>query len=193
MNRRMMSLLLIPSMAGALLVAPAPAATTDSVLDALRARYVLSRIDVQNESSEGRIVKKGAVVILQGDGVPANRLRVVQINTKSPRFHVLDSARVEIGPDGHLTGGPGELTLAKGTRLVVLDLKTDGDRLRLFTHTVAPVRLADGKTAYGCTEFVFRLGDDGNAPGDLSSVTSRIDRWLELASEGQGGDLSCTC
>lgn len=184
MYKVLVSLLMIPSIAGVLLAAPAPAATSDSVLDALRTRYGLSRIDVQSESSAGRVVKKGAVLVLQGDGVPANELRTVQINTKSPRFHVRDYARVEISRDGRLTGAPGQLTLAKGTRLVVLDIKADRDHLRLFTHTLEPVRLADGRTVNGCTEFVVSLGD-GNGRGDLSSVTSRIERWLALAPPGQ--------
>lgn len=189
MYKVLVSLLMIPSMAGVLLTAPAPAATPDSMLDALRARYRLSRIDVQGESSPGRVVKKGAVLVLQGDSVPANELRTVQINTKSPRFHVRDYARVEIGPDGRLTGAPGQLALSKGTRLLVLDIKADRDQVRLFTHTLEPVRLADGRMVNGCTEFVVSLGE-GNGRGDLSSVTSRIERWLALAPAGQGAGQS---
>lgn len=38
--------------------------------------------------------RRGAVLVLGPQAVPAKSLRVVQANTKSPRFHVHDYARV---------------------------------------------------------------------------------------------------
>jgi hypothetical protein len=67
-------------------------------------RFRLSRIEVQNPSYEGAIIKKGTVLRLQADGIPANALRTVQLNTKSPRFHVPDYARVEVGRAAGLRG-----------------------------------------------------------------------------------------
>ncbi|MEX2222896.1 MAG: hypothetical protein WEG40_13975 [Candidatus Rokuibacteriota bacterium] len=102
--------------------------------------------------------------------MPANALRTVQLNTKSPRFHVPDYARVEVGREGRITAGPDAVSLGKGTRLVVLDLKVSGDRMRLFTHTLAPVPLPDGKVGHGCTEFVFAFDPDTLARADTGTV-----------------------
>ena len=43
-----------------------------------------------------------------------------------------------------------------------------------------PVRLADGTTTHGCTEFVFAL-DPGTDPGNVQAVSARIDQWLAIA------------
>jgi hypothetical protein len=95
-----------------------------------------------------------------------------------PRVHVGRYARVEVGRDGQLTAAPGELSLAKGTRLVVLDLKVGADRVHLFTHTLEPVRMPDGKTAYGCAEFVFVFDPATLERADAGTVAGRIDQWL---------------
>jgi hypothetical protein len=71
-----------------------------SLRDDLAERFHLSRMEVQNPSDQGAVIKKGTVLQLQADGIPANALRTVQLNTKSPRFHVPDYARVEVGRDG---------------------------------------------------------------------------------------------
>ena len=96
-------------------------AAASSLRDGLAERFHLSRMEVQNPSDQGAVIKKGTVLRLQADGIPANALRTVQLNTKSPRFHVPDYARVEVGRDGRITAGPGAVSLTAGTRLVVLD------------------------------------------------------------------------
>ena len=134
--------------------------------------------------SKGYVFKPGAVVVLQAESAPAKKLRVIQANTKSPRFHVPDYAEVTVGRDGSLTAGSGDFTLSKGTRLVVLDLKVEKDRVHVFTHTLATVPLPGGKTAYGCTEFVFPLDAAVRDRGDVATVTAQIDRVLSLATNG---------
>ena len=140
MYRRMLLVLLAVSTALGVLVNTGHA-TPSSLRDTLAARFGLSRIEVQNPSGEGHVIRQGTVLQLQADGIPANKLRFTQINTKSPRFHSPDYARVEMGRDGRLAAKPGELSLPKGTRMVVLDLKVGADRMRLLTHTLEPVRL----------------------------------------------------
>ena len=54
-----------------------------SLSAALAEHFRPSRMDLQNSAGEGRIVQQGTVLALQADAVPANKLRVVQINTKS--------------------------------------------------------------------------------------------------------------
>jgi len=126
------------------------------------------------------------VLILQPDRIPAKQFRVFQDTTKSPRLHHLrDYARVEVAPDGHLTAGPGDFLLMQGTRLVVLDLQVKADRVHLWTHTLEPVETEQtehGKEVYGCTEFVFFFHASVLEQGDLSTVQSRVDQWLALAS-----------
>lgn len=111
-----------------------------SLRDTLGERFKLSRIEVQNPSGEGHVIKKGTVLSLQADGIPANPLRVVQLNSKSPRFHVADYARVEVDREGRLKASPGELALAKGTRLAILDLKVGADRVRAHPRADAAAR-----------------------------------------------------
>src|SRR5262249_60509219 len=82
---------------------------------ALDEHFRPSRMEVQNRAGGGGVLQKGTVLALQADAVPANKLRVVQINTKSPRFHMPDYAPVDVGSDGRLTASPGPSTLAKST------------------------------------------------------------------------------
>ena len=144
----------------------ASAPVREAVVEHLR----LSRIDGPSASADGHVTRQGTVLVLEADAIPAKKLRFVQANAKSPRFHVPDYARVTVGRDGQLTAGPGEIVLGRGTRLVVLDLEVDVHQVRLLTHTLEPVRLPDGKVVYGCTEFVF-------------DPAARIDQWLSVASE----------
>jgi hypothetical protein len=160
------------------------AADTEAIQHALQERYQPSRMDVSNRALEGHISKPGSVLLLQADA-PAQALRFVQLNTKSPRFHVRDYARVTVAQDGALTAGKGDFTLPKGTRLGVLDVKVDRDQVHVFTHTLEPVRLADGKSAYGCTEFVFPLDPGARNRADVvAAVSSEIDRVLRPAANG---------
>lgn len=160
------------------------AADTGAIQRALPKRYQPSRMDVSNRALKGHISKRGSVLLLQADGAPAQALRFVQLNTKSPRFHVRDYARVSVAQDGALTSGKGDFTLPKGTRLDVLDVKVDRDQVHVFTHALEPARLADGKTAYGCTEFVFPLDPGARNRADVAPVSSEIDRVLRPASNG---------
>jgi len=139
---------------------------------------------VSNPALEGHLSRRGSVLVLQADGAPAQALRFVQLNTKSPRFHVRDYARVTVAQDGALTAGQGDFILPRGTRLGVLDLKVDRDQIHVFTHTLEPVRLPDGKTAYGCTEFVFPLDPGARSRGDVAAVSGEIDRVLRPAANG---------
>lgn len=172
--------LLLLAVSTALGVSVGTGHAASSLRDTLGERFKLSRIEVQNLSGEGHVIKKGTVLSLQADGIPANPLRVVQLNSKSPRFHVADYARVEVDREGRLKASPGELALAKGTRLAVLDLKVGADRVRLFTHTLEPMRLLDGKAAYGCAEFVFVFDSATLSRADASTVAGRINQWLSI-------------
>ena len=89
-----------------------------------------------------------------------------------------DYARVEVGRDGRLTAVPGVASLAKGTRLVVLDLKVSADRVRLFTHTLETLHLPAGRAAYGCTEFVFLFDPGTLYRAEIGTVAGRMDQWL---------------
>ena len=179
MYRFMLALLAVSTTLG---VSVGTGHASSSLRDALVERFGLSRIEVQNASGEGRVIAKGTVLELRADGISANKLRFVQINTKSPRFHEADYARVAVGTDGRLTANPGALSLTKGTRLAVLDLKVDQDRVRVFTHTLDPVRLADGTSAYGCTEFVFAFDPATLNRADVAAVAGRIAEWLSVSS-----------
>ena len=163
-----------------LLIDVRSARANDSLADALKQRYPLSRIEVQNVAVQGAIARPGVRLRLEADGIPAKPFRVIQANTKSPRFHARDYARLAVVSGGLLTLEPGGMTVRRGTELVVLDIRVDSDTVRVFTHTAEPVALAVGGAAYGCTEFVFRF-DAPIASRDLPRVQGTIDRWLSPA------------
>ena len=178
MTRRVLSGFIVMAVVGG------PAVTSALPLgllrDVLTQRYPLSRIEVQSKPHEGAVIERGAVLSLEADGVSANTLRIIQTNTKSPRFHVRDYAEVEITDGGAIRAGAGQLRLPKGTRLVVLDLKAEPDRIRLFTHTADPI-VVGGKPVYGCTEFVFRFHGTPLTARDVAQVEGVIERWLPFA------------
>ena len=182
MNRMVLALLIVLWMVAAPLAVSVHASMSDSVRGSLKERFRISRMEIQNEPVQGRVLNPAAILVLQADGVSAKKFRTVQANTKSPRFHVRDYAQAEVAPDGRLTAAPGDFGLAKGSQLVVLDLKIGSDEVRLFTHTLEPVRLADGKAAYGCTEFVFRFEPGVLDRGDVVAVERRIGEFLTPAS-----------
>ena len=79
-------------------------------------------------------------------------------------------------------GSPAETPIDRPAKFeFVLNLKTDRDRIRLFTHTLDPVQLPDGTTAHGCTEFVFAF-DPTTQNRDIATVTARIEQWLAVDS-----------
>jgi len=88
---------------------------------------------------------------------------------------------VEIANGRADIAGPSDFMLPTGTRLVILGLKVDRDAIRLFTHTVRPVATADGKPAYGCTEFVFRVDPDVVQGSDPAPAQRAIEQWLTAA------------
>ncbi|MGH7553335.1 MAG: hypothetical protein ACREMQ_09970 [Longimicrobiales bacterium] len=149
---------------------------------ALKQIYEPSTIEVQAKAVEGRVARRGALLRLEADGVSAKPFRVIQANTKSPRFHVRDYALVEIASDRTVTVESGELRLSRGTEVVVLDIRVEGGAVQLLTHTSQPVRHTDGRAAYGCTEFILRLDPSTMAAGDLGRVRESIERWLSLRS-----------
>jgi len=175
-------ILLLVGISTALAASVATGHASSSVRDVLSERFKLSRIEGPSQSDEGHVIRKGTVLLLKADGIPAGVLRTSQINTKSPRVHVHDYARVAIGEAGRISAEPSSLALSKGTRLVVLNLKVDGDRVRVFTHTLDPVPLPDGRTAHGCTEFVFTFDPATLDRADIATITAQIDRWLSVAS-----------
>jgi hypothetical protein len=69
------------------------------------------------------------------------------------------------------------VTLPRGTRLAVLEHKVERDRVRLLTHTVDRVRRPDGTLVYGCTEFIFPIGQSS----DTTAVQRQIERVLSPA------------
>ena len=192
MLKRVLSLIVAFAMSFWLLPSLAYAGDGEAIRRGLQERLRLSHLEVSKPALEGYVVRRGAVLVLQTDGASAKRLRVIQANTKSPRgadptgppFHVRDYAQVTVALDGTITAAPGDFTLSKGTRLVVLDLKVEKDRVRVFTHTLAVVSLPGGKTAYGCTEFVFPLDATARDRGDVATVTAQIDRVLALTING---------
>ena len=101
---------------------------------------------------------------------------------KSPRFHFRDYARVDVDPDGELIVEWGDFTLERGARLVVLNVKVENNRVRLFTHTRGPVGLVDRMAAYGCTEFVFHFKPSALESGDVAIVQDRIETVLALVT-----------
>lgn len=70
----MYRLLLLVAVATALAVSVGTGYASTSLRDTLGERFRLSRIEVQNASGEGHVIKKGTVLRLQADGVPANTL-----------------------------------------------------------------------------------------------------------------------
>lgn len=170
---------------------PASAAPGSSLEDLLTQRYALSRIEIENDRRQGAITKRGAVLILQEDGIPANELCVIRPLVHSPRSyipnyarHLHNYARVEISPGDTRTDQKGALRLPRGTRLVVLGLRSEADRIRLLTHTVEPITVASGRGVYGCTEFVFHPERALLQSRDATAVQQLIERWLKPEAGG---------
>jgi len=163
----------------ATLVAVTGHAAPQWLVEELRDRYRRSYIE-KSAPEAGKAFGIGAVLVVAADEIRANPLRISQLDPKSPRFHLGDFAPLEIGESGQLTASSGSMSLAKGTRVVVIDLKIDADRVRLFTHTVEPVGTPSGVSLYGCTEFVFRFAPSVLDRGDIREIEQRIDEWIPL-------------
>ena len=160
----------------------------EQIQDGLKARYRVSKIEIQDSRTEGHVREPGSVLTLQAEGVPANHFWVVQLPVSKMgqrRVHKFDYAQSEITQAGRLIPNHANrwahFTLPKGTRLVVLDLRVENDRVRLFTHTLEPVRLPNGEAHYGCTELAFRFDPGVLERGDLGAIQRQIDQWVPLA------------
>jgi hypothetical protein len=195
MRRTMLWLVMCLMAAGMVGVYPLHATVPNAVCKALKERFRLSRVAVDNERVQGRVFNPGTILILQADGVPAKRFRVAQyfqpfvfdksVRPQWTRVHVRDYAPVTIAADGRLTADPGDFALVRGTRLMVLDLKVKADRVHLFTHTLEPVWVTDGKAVYGCTEFIFPLDVGVPERSNPAAILGRIERWLPYGSASQ--------
>lgn len=149
------------------------------VADELERHFQRSRIEIQNQKYRGTVTRSGRVLTVAFDGATAKRFRVAQTNTKSPAFHVIDYARVDVMPDRRIGAEPAPLVLPRGTRVVILDMRLRGEQLRLKTHTAAALaRAMDGSDVFGCTEFVFTLEPELVARGDVAAIVAAVERWL---------------
>ena len=162
----------------------------------LEERYRPSRIEINDPTRQGQVTRVGKLLVLAVDAMPAKPFRVLQRDPRSPRVHVMDFARVDIGSDDKIMAEPGALTLRQGTRLVVLDVRVTGSEIHLLTHTAEPVTAVAGEPPlYGCTEFVFHLDSRVAASGDAGPVIHFIDRWLEWTPQDRwcapGDDQLC--
>src|SRR3989442_12824708 len=92
MLQRVMTFLMVFGLSVGLLPRSAYSGDGDAIRRGLQERLRPSRMEVGNPALEGYVFKPGAVVVLQAESAPAKKLRVIQANTKSPRFHVPDYA-----------------------------------------------------------------------------------------------------
>lgn len=155
-----------------------------SVQDVVRDAYRQSDIELDDARRQGEVVRKGTVFALNADNVPANRLRVIPAVIQSskpflriPPRHAHTYVPVLVHGDTVVPQEAGELTLPRGTRLVVLERKVGRDRIRLLTHTAEPIRRSDGTMVYGCTEFIFEVKGS-----DATAVQRQIERVLAPAA-----------
>lgn len=144
MKRFIRNLSIVAGVAVVLGSGAAWAASTGEIRTAVKDRYRPSRIELQPADQRGVVTKPGTVLVLLADGVPANVLRVSKPERPHPKIqtpprvrHVDNYARVTADANGGLSGGPGELTLASGTRLVLFDVKVQRDKLSLRAHAGA--------------------------------------------------------
>ncbi len=156
----------------------------DTIQMALYRRFQPSSIEIQDPANRGMIVRYGQVLTLTAEAVPAKPFRVTRAARGSPSSHVMDFARVEATIDGRIRAEASGLVLPKGTRVVVLNVRVEGDRAYLLTHTVEPLPgPSAGESTYGCTEFVFQIPQDVVRGGDIAPLLQSIERSLEWSPE----------
>jgi hypothetical protein len=182
-----MSIMLGPAGAGLV-----PASATDGLEYSLGQRYAVSRIEIEDDRRQGAVTRRGTILVLQEDGIPANEFRVLRPMVHNPRSHIPNRAkhlhnyaRIEIDHTAVRTEERGAFRLKRGTRLVVLNLRTEADRIRLFTHTADPIAVAPGSAAYGCTEFVFHPDRALSEARDAATIQRVIERLLKVEAAGQ--------
>lgn len=167
-------LILITSMA-----LPAQTSADEGLEAQLYRRFQPSRIEIQDPSRRGMIVRQGRLLTLARDAVPAKVFRVMRANPTSPTSHVMEFARVEVRPDGSVLTEPGPLVIPGGSRIVVLEVKVRGDLVHLLTHTAGPVATTpSGGPEYGCTEFVFHVPSRVLKGSDAEPLFQLIESWL---------------
>jgi len=160
------------------------AGPNDRIQMALHRRFQPSVIEVQDPAHRGMIVRQGQVLTLVTDGVPAKPFRVARSSSTSMVTHVMDFARVDVTMDGRTRTETDGFRLPKDTRLVVLDVRVEGDRAHLLTHTAEPLPgSAAGAATYGCTDFVFQIPQMVLRGGDVEPLIQFIERTLEWSSE----------
>lgn len=168
-----------PVILAAVVAALAACSTASPIQRGLEERYRVSSVEVQNQATQGEVLRrgKGIVLAIQVD-VPAKKFRVLQAAPKGPRVHARDYARVDIDDDRLSIALPGELRIPKGTELVLLDRKVEADRVHLFLHTAHALRTENSRRVYGCTEIVLRVDPADLRRGDVAAVQRVIEGWL---------------
>ena len=105
MLKRLMSFVMAFGLSVWLLPGLAYSGDDDAIRRGLQEHLRPSHMEAANPALEGYVFKPGAVLVLQAERASAKKLRVIQANTKSPRFHVRDYAEVTVGPDGSIKAG----------------------------------------------------------------------------------------
>jgi hypothetical protein len=189
MTRRILLLAVAATLLSVLSVRVAGAGAPAGLRAELKRLYTPSSILIENSRGDGAVLRQRAALTVQADGLPAKPFSTITPQVHPPQSHLqnfprhlLNYARVDVGTDGKVTAERGAFALARGTRLVILDLTVKRDSVTLFTHTAQPVRLPDGRVVYGCTEFVFHLDPTVIQRSDLAAVRGVIDRWLAPAA-----------
>jgi hypothetical protein len=189
MKRHTFLIAMVATLLGVLPLRAAWASAPADLQGELSRLYKPSVILIENSRDDGAVLRQGAVLTVQADGLPANPFGTITPLVNPPQSHLpnfprhlRNYARVDVAAGGTVTAERGAFSLAKGTRLVILDLKVKSDSVALFTHTAQRVRLPDGRVVYGCTGFVFHIDPAIIQRSDLAAVRGVIDRWLAPAA-----------
>lgn len=160
---------------------PATAALQD-IRRELARRFEPSQIEIRDPARAGEVTRRGRILTLAAEAVPAKPFRVVEVGrTHRVRRHVMDFARVDITPGSGMTAEAASLTVVRGTRMVILEITFDRADVRMLAHTAEPLAAVDGDLVYGCTEFVFHFPPSAFADGAVESIVGVIEHWLEGA------------
>jgi hypothetical protein len=140
MKRHALLLAVAATLLGVLSVGVAAASAPAEFRDELKRLDKPSSILIENSRGDGAVLRQGAVLTVQADGLPANPFSTITPQVNSPESHIpnfsrhrRNYARVDIGTDGKVAAERGAFTLARGTRLVILDLKGE-ERQRSPVH-----------------------------------------------------------
>lgn len=89
----MRALVVVATLAGT------PAVAAERPQDDLEKQFQRSRVEVQSPKHRGAVMRAGRVFVIALAGVTAKPFRVAQANLKSPAFHAMDYARVDVVGD----------------------------------------------------------------------------------------------